>query len=203
MKSHHIGSEKHFLKILLGHSELKESIKKALGGGDPHYPLHLTLTTIHLVSDQPELFSHLAKSISKWKPLLPEVLTIDDLHMEVMGASHIKFLSLCFLAKNLDQSFLIEDLCDHVALDMGMEKRLVEVNGRSECELFLEAEKPLLHIPLGEKKTHIALLSTNDMKNHNTKLYKSYLKDSSVLTNLIDTSLFIEKPFTLGSISFT
>ena len=182
------------------HDPLKESLTKALSG-DPHYPLHLTLTTIHL-AEQPELFGCLTKSISAWEPALPELLAFDDFQLEVMGASHIKFLSLCFLAKNLDQSVLVEDLCNHLALDMGMEKRIVEVNSRLECELFLKEDMPLIHIPLGEKKTHISLLSTNDMKK-NKPLYKSYSKDSSVLTNLVDTSLFITTPFTLGSISFT
>lgn len=204
MKSHHIDSKKHFLKILLSNDILQESVKKVLGRA-PFYPLHLTLTTIHLENHpNPDLFDNLSKSIRNWNPLLPEVLQFDnDYQLEVMGRTNIKFLSLSFSCKNLDLVLLIENLCEYLTNDLGLEKRFVEINGGMECELFDSTTlTPLIHIPLGEKKTHISLLSTNDMKK-NKLLSKLYSEDPSNLLKLIDTSLFTTTLFTLGSIALT
>jgi hypothetical protein len=201
MESHHDSSKKHFLKLRLSHGALESFVEKVLGR-TAFYPLHLTLTTIHLVSDRPDIFHSLSKSIVSWKPPLPEELEISNLHLEVMGVTHIKFLSLCFSCENLNLALLVEHLCGHLSRELDLERRRIEVNGRIECELLDSGGIPVIHIPLGEKSTHVSILSTNDMKK-NKSLYKSYSNDPSSLLELIDISVITGSLFRIESISFT
>ena len=201
MESHHNSSRKYFLKLCLSHEPLETAVKNLLGHA-PFYPLHLTLTTIHLASDRPALFDAVAKSIAVWNPGLPDELDIDNARLEVMGETHVKFLSLCFSCSNLDRPGLMENLCAHLSRELQLERRTAAVNGRMECEL-LDAEKtPLIRIPVGEKKTHVSVLSTNDMKK-NKALYKSYSKDHAVLLRLIDLSVITTTLFRVESTLFT
>lgn len=197
MESHHASFKKHFLRIGLSHPELENKVKEVLGRS-PHYPLHLTITTIHL-ADQDGLFSTVTGALSDWEPPLPDTLDLENKRLEVMGKSHVKFLSICFSCKNLDLSFLIENLCGHLCKKLSLMCHTIEVNGRLEYELVDSLRIPLMRIPFGEKMTHISLLSSNDLKKGGKMDYDKYRKDNSFLLTLINPSIINNCPFRIHS----
>jgi hypothetical protein len=182
MQSHHAGYTKHFLKVALRSDDqaLEAAIQTALSGQSPHYPLHMTLATLHLSQDKPGALEHIRSLLSQWQPVeLPAQLVLDDdanLY-ELLGHTHIKFVALCFELnrETLDLARLRVQLCEWLIqrLDTECHARL-EVNGRHELEIV--AKEARLRVPLvsEECRHHVSLFSSNDLKKHNKALYKEY-----------------------------
>lgn len=200
MESHHAGLKKHFLKLALSHENVERRVSYLLNGNAPHYPLHLTLSTIHLDAKD---FSLVARAIESWKPALPDTLelAVDERRLELMGKSHVKFLSLCFSCVNVDFEQLVENLSLHLTRELGAEKSVEDVNGRREYKLSNASFS--LFIPLGEKKIHVSLLSSNDLKKYNKPLAKIYAKDNNSLLTVIDELTLYDSNFVVRTISFT
>jgi hypothetical protein len=194
MESHHNGFKKYFLKLFLYSDVVEDCVKERLNGGTTFYPLHMTLTTIHLLEGGVNLLNRVRDSILEWGSNLPKELLMGGIPtLEVMGHTHIKFLSLCFSC----DYFSILDLCKHIASGLGMDRKEVVVNGRKECEFRNSDGVVLLKIPIEEKKTHISLFSTNDLKKYNKKGY------NSVMETLVDVSTFYNTSFRVGLLSLS
>ncbi len=192
MKSHHEGFTKHFLKIPLKSEtdSLTKLILDTLHGNSPHFPLHLTLSTIHIKGI--DGLTKLQKMIDEWKPDLPSHIESNGAPWyQLMGKTHIKFIALVFTC-HVDFVLLRVQLCDWLALRLGVDYKLINVNENIEMEII--HDDMIIRIPFssaGDENVtnfvyHVSLFSTNDLKKFNKLLYDEYCEEpKTFITKLI------------------
>lgn len=217
MKSYFDNYTKHFFKVALSCEPLESQIStNVLGGGIPHHALHLSLSTVHIhktyaqASDICRLINENASNIAK-NAQLPLELTTEKTRYTLMGETHIKFFALEFdsmsFALFIWQMHAV--LCGFLTRALELESRVSLHGDRRYIELWsnnaLETE-PRIRIPVADtdtqRKSHISLFSSNDLKRDNKTLYKNYTGDG------FDPVAFMTEPlgnatnqsFTIGTL---